>query len=132
MRAFWPTEEAKRTMPEVAKGMNESLKVVFSKTLTQSDWENTRFVNGDLLKETERLKRESDSDITILGSGSVVKTLAEAGLIDSFQFVVSPVALGRGKTIFANLKNRLAFQLVQSKAFKNGLIVSDYEPAKTG
>src|SRR5262245_2760959 len=77
MLAFWPTPQAKKDMPEIAKGMSQADKVVFSRTLTKSDWENTRFVKGDLAKEAEKLKRESDSDITILGSGSIVKELAE-------------------------------------------------------
>jgi dihydrofolate reductase len=130
MVRFWPTAQAKQAMPEVAKGMNEAEKVVFSRTLTRSDWENTRFVKGDLAREVEQLKREAKSDITILGSGSLVKELAEARLVDSFQFVVSPVALGAGKTLFANLKERLDLELEQSKGFKNGIVVSSYRPKR--
>ena len=128
MEKFWPTEQAKKAMPEVAKGMNEAEKVVFSRTLTRSDWQNTRFVKGDLVKEVERLKREAKSDITILGSGSILKELAEAGAVDEFQFVVSPVVLGAGKTSFAGLKQQLGLELVRSKAFKNGIVISSYTP----
>jgi dihydrofolate reductase len=130
MLAFWPTPEAKKTMPEVAKGMNEAEKIVFSRTVTRSDWQNTRFVNGELSREVEKIKREATGNITILGSGSLVKELAEAGLIDAFQVVVSPVALGAGKTIFANLSQKLELELEQSKGFKNGVVVSTYVPAK--
>jgi dihydrofolate reductase len=130
MLAYWPTPEAKKDIPEVAKGMDEAEKVVFSRTLAKSNWKNTRFVKGDLTKEVEKLKREAESDITILGSGSIVKQLADAGLIDAFQFVVSPVALGAGQTIFSGLAKKLDLELVKSKAFKNGIVVSDYVPTR--
>jgi dihydrofolate reductase len=128
MLAFWPTEQAKKQMPEVAKGMNENKKFVFSRTLTKSTWENTVFVKGDLAKEVEKLKREAERDITILGSGSLVKELAQLGLVDEFQFVVSPVALGAGMQLFAGLDGKLELALKTSKAFENGMIVSSYVP----
>jgi len=74
------------------------------------------------------LQREAESDITILGSGSLVKELAQAGLVDAFQFVVSPVALGAGMQLFAGLDGKLELALETSKAFKNGMIVSSYVP----
>jgi dihydrofolate reductase len=128
MLAFWPTAQAKKEMPEVAKGMNEAKKFVFSRTLTQSPWGNTVFLKGDLAREVEKLKREAESDITILGSGSLVKELAQAGLVDAFQFVVSPIALGAGMQLFAGLDRKLELTLETSKAFKNGMIVSTYVP----
>jgi dihydrofolate reductase len=128
MAAYWPTPEAKKAWPEVAKGMTDAQKVVLSRTLTSSDWENTRFVKGDLAKEVEKLKREADSDITILGSGAIVKELAEARLIDVLQFVVSPVALGAGKSIFAGVEKKLVLELTHSRSFKNGVVVLDYAP----
>lgn len=128
MRAFWPTAQAKKEIPEVARGMNDAKKFVFSRTLTKLDWENTVFVKGDLAKEVEKLKREAEKDITILGSGSLVTELAQAGLVDAFQFVVSPVALGAGIQLFAGLDGKLELVLESSKAFKNGMIVSSYVP----
>src|SRR6185295_16748421 len=44
MVAHWPTEAAKKQMPDVAKGMNEAKKVVFSKSLKSADWNNTRLI----------------------------------------------------------------------------------------
>lgn len=130
MNAYWPTPKAEEAFPEVAKGMSRAQKIVFSRTLATSDWENTRFVKGDLAKEVERLKREADSDITVLGSGSIVKELTEARLIDAFQFVVSPLALGAGQTIFTGLARKLDLELVKSRSFKNGVVVLDYVPAR--
>jgi dihydrofolate reductase len=128
MVAYWPTPQAKKDLPEVAQGMNESRKIVFSKTLTKSDWQNTEFRSGDLVKEVRKLKQEDD--IVILGSASIVTKLTEAGLVDELQLVVHPVLLGRGQTMFAGATEPCELKLTKTRAFENGVIVSSYAPAK--
>jgi dihydrofolate reductase len=130
MVSFWPTPQAKQDMPKVAEGMNRMRKIVFSKTLEKSDWENTEIVKGDLLSEVRKLKESSDGDITILGSASLVTQLTEAGLIDQYQFVVVPIALGAGRTIFGGMREPHRLKLRKSISFKNGNVVSSYEPAR--
>jgi dihydrofolate reductase len=130
MKSFWPTDAARQTMPEIAAAMNRYDKIVFSRTLDHSDWENTRVVNNDPVDEIRRIKLEDGRDLTILGSGSIVAQLAGAGLIDTFQFVVCPVALGAGRTLFEGLTNRVPLKLIGSRAFANGKIVADYELAR--
>src|SRR4051812_9787094 len=84
MAAWWPTPAAAKAMPDVAKGMNAAPKYVFSRSLKTADWANTIVLNGDPAQEIARLKRERS--MTVLGSGSIVKQLTAAGLIDDFQF----------------------------------------------
>ena len=72
MVSYWPTPEAKKNDPVVAEGMNSAPKVVFSRTLGKSPWSNTTVMKGDLATEVRKLKQGSGSDITILGSGSIV------------------------------------------------------------
>ena len=67
--------------------------------------------------------------MVILGSGSIVAPLADAGLLDEIQIVVNPVALGAGRTMFDGVKRRVAFTLTKSRAFKNGKVLLCYEPA---
>jgi dihydrofolate reductase len=126
MVAFWPTPQAKRELPKVAEGMNRMKKIVFSKTLDKSDWENTTFVKGDLVPFVRKLKESGDDDITILGSASLVTQLTEAGLIDEYQFVIVPIALGTGRTIFEGMKEPHRLKLKKSISFKNGNVVSSY------
>jgi dihydrofolate reductase len=64
----------------------------------------------------------------ILGSGSIVTQLADAGLIDTFQVVVNPVALGAGKTYLDGLTKRFELTLTNSRVFRNGAIVLWYSP----
>jgi dihydrofolate reductase len=92
MKAFWPTPMAAQMMPEVAKGMNAARKYVFSRSLKSTDWANTVILDCDPAQEVARLKKGDDKGLTILGSGSIVKQLTAAGLIDDFQFMVWAVA----------------------------------------
>jgi dihydrofolate reductase len=97
MASFWPTPMAARQMPAVAKGMNAARKYVASTTI-EPTWNNTHLLKGDLIKAVRALKAGDGSGVTVLGSGSVVAQLGEAGLVDEYQFVIIPVALGKGRS----------------------------------
>src|SRR5688572_23705499 len=71
MASFWPSEEARKTMPLVAKGMNESRKYVFSRSLEKVSWQNAKLVKGDLAGEIRTLKKEKGPDLLIMGSGTL-------------------------------------------------------------
>ena len=79
MASYWPTPVADQHNPAVAKGMNSMAKVVFSRTLDQASWNNTRLVKGDLVSEVRKMKNEPGPGMAILGSGSIVAQLAPAG-----------------------------------------------------
>lgn len=129
MASYWPTPIADQHMPEVAKGMNASPKVVFSRTLEKAEWNNTRLIKGDLATEARRLKEEDGPGMCILGSGSIVAQLAAAGLIDEYQMVIDPVALGKGRSMFEGLPSMLELNLARTRIFKNGKVFLSYEPA---
>jgi dihydrofolate reductase len=59
MASFWPTDMAQKMMPEMAKTMNASPKLVFSRTLRKADWSNTTLLSGDPATEIARLKRKA-------------------------------------------------------------------------
>jgi dihydrofolate reductase len=128
MAAFWPTPEAHRMLPVVAKGMNEMPKFVFSKTLDAVTWTNTTLLKADPVTEVRRLKKEAGPDLVIMGSGTIVSRLAASGLIDEYQFVVHPVVLGEGRTLFEGAEKQLGFKLISTRSFKNGNLVVRYEP----
>lgn len=128
MASWWPSPMAAQAMPDVAAGMNAAPKVVFSRTLPSADWSNTTLVKDDLVPAVRRLKSEPGPDMAILGSGSIVTQLADAGLIDALQVVVNPVALGAGTSLFAGLTTRLELTLTKSRVFKNGAVVLWYVP----
>jgi len=129
MANFWPTQMAMERMPEVAKGMNQLAKFVASRTLDEASWENTTLLKGDLIAAIRKLKKEEGPDLAILGSGSIVSQLAEAGLVDEFQMVVNPIVLGRGRTLFEGVKERIPLKLIKTRPFSNGNVVLYYAPA---
>jgi dihydrofolate reductase len=126
MAAFWPSPAAAQMMPEVAAGMNRARKYVFSRSLKNSDWENTVILNGDPAQEIARLKREGELPLTVLGSGSIVKQLNAAGLIDDYQLMVCPVILGGGRTLFEGATGRPVLTLANSRTFQNGRVFLHY------
>jgi dihydrofolate reductase len=74
------------------------------------------------------LKHEPGEDMVILGSGSIVSQVAQAGLIDEYQIVVKPVALGEGRTMFEGIKQKLSLKLTKTRTFTNGNVLLSYEP----
>ena len=126
MASFWPTEAARQRMPEVAEGMNTLPKVVFSRTLREAPWKNTRLVKGDMVAEVRKMKSEPGRGMVILGSGSVVSQLTEAALIDELQIVVNPIVLGRGRTLFETVKKSVPLKRVDTRVFGNGNVVLSY------
>ncbi len=128
MASYWPTPSAIKNDPIVAEGMNRMPKVVFSSTLDKASWNNTKLVKSDIVSEIRKMKKEPGTDMAILGSGSIVSQLAEAGLIDEYQIVINPVVLGKGKTMFDGIKEKLTLTLTKTRTFGNGNVLLCYEP----
>src|SRR5215470_775271 len=128
MFSYWPTPMAKQKNPLVAEAMNSAQKCIFSRTLKEAKWQNTKLFKSDLVGEVQKLKRQSGKGICILGSGTIVTQLAEARLIDELQIAVSPILLGKGKTPFETLKQRLPLELLKTRPFKNGNVIHYYGP----
>ena len=129
MKSFWPTPMAAEQFPDVAKGMNELPKVVFSRTMTEATWNNTRLIKGDIENEVRKLKDESGDQLVVMGSGTIVSQLTQAGLVDEYQMVLNPLVLGEGRTMFEGVTNKLPLKLTNTRTFKNGNVLLTYEPA---
>jgi len=129
MASFWPTPVATQHMPVVAERMNNLPKVVFSRTLKQASWNNTTLLKGDPAAEMRKLKQAAGDGLAIMGSGSIVSQLTEAGgLIDEYQIVVNPIVLGKGRTLFEGVTRKVPLRLSQSRAFRNGNVLLCYQP----
>ncbi|MBZ5524041.1 MAG: dihydrofolate reductase family protein [Acidobacteriia bacterium] len=128
MSSFWPTPMAIRNYPVVAERMNSLPKVVFSRTMKKAAWNNTRLVKDGMAAEVRKMKKEPGKGMVILGSGSVVAQLAQEDLIDEFQIVLNPIALGRGRTMFEGIRERLTLKHTKSRTFGNGNVLLCYEP----
>jgi dihydrofolate reductase len=110
--------------------MNSIPKVVFSRTLDQAGWNNTRLVNSDAEGEVARLKRQSGKNMLIFGSADLSASLSQAGLIDEFRLGVVPVVLGGGNPLFKPAPDRLPMKLLEARPLKTGCVILRYEPSK--
>jgi dihydrofolate reductase len=129
MVAFWPTPAAFESNPTVAEQMNALDKVVYSRTMEEATWENTTLVTHDLEDDVRQRKAADGAGLVVMGSGTIVSQLAEAGLIDEFQFVINPVVLGQGRTLFETVTKRFDVTRTSERAFGNGNVVITYEPS---
>ena len=127
MASWWPSQNAINAMPEVANGMNRAEKIVCSNTLQHAYWQNTRIMSRDIVAQIAELKKTSPKDITILGSGNLSTQLAEAGLINTYQIMIDPVAIGKGTSIFSGIKEQLNLKLTDTRSFKSGTVLLRYE-----
>jgi dihydrofolate reductase len=85
-------------------------------------------VRNGLAAEVRKIKKEPGKDLAILGSGSIVSQLTQERLIDEYQIVVNPLILGKGRTMFEGIKDRLTLKLTKTRTFGNGNVLLCYEP----
>ena len=128
MAGFWPTPSAARDDPVTAEKMNRLPKIVFSKTLSNVTWQNTRLVKENIVEEILRLKGELGKDLLILGSSDLSVALIQNSLIDEFRIMLNPVVLGSGPPLFKGLQERLNLRLLKTKMFRSGNVLLYYRP----
>jgi len=128
---FIPHWAALMENPETAdiftQKMANTHKVVFSKTLTVSAWDNTDLATGDLVEEVKKLKTMDGGDIITYGGAGFASSLIKAGLVDEYHLFINPAALGNGMPIFRELEGRLNLKLVKAQAFEGDIVVIYYK-----
>ena len=108
--AAWPSREG-----PFADKLNNDPKCVVSNTLTHPEWQNTTVISGDVVDGISRLKVETEGTILVAGSGTLVRTLLAADLVDELRLMVFPTVLGRGERLFPDGIDRLKFKLAESR-----------------
>ncbi len=122
MKAHWT---AATTEPgSITSFMNALPKLVASRTLTASDWNNTR-ITADIVAEIGQLKQENDGPIYVFGSADLTHSLLRAGLVDELLLCTVPVVLGAG-TPFFKPGNRIALDRIESTPLANGCVINRY------
>lgn len=116
------------TADEFSHKMVDTVKVVFSKTLAASEWDNTELATGGLAEEITKLKAQDGGDIITYGGAGFASALIKEGLIDEYHIFINPAAIGKGITIFAGLESRLNLQLVKAREFECGVVLLFYKP----
>jgi dihydrofolate reductase len=127
-----PHHSGKRTREHaaVAKWLNESAKLVFSRSLKNATWKNSRILHKFDPREIEAMKRQPGKAMMIFGSGSIVSQLTEHGLIDEYQFVLCPILLAAGRPLLSNVSKNARLKLVEAKPYPSGDVLLRYTLAK--
>ena len=129
MSSHWPTADqqpdATPAQIEFARRWRDMPKVVFSSTIDQVDW-NTRLVTGDAVAEITRLKAENGGPMDI-GGATLAGAAMRAGLIDEYALATYPVLVGGGTPFFTALDSWVSLNLVETRTFPDGVLLTRYE-----
>jgi len=122
--AQWPD-----STDEIAALMNAATKVVFSRTLDRVDWANARLATRDVAEEIADLKRQPGKDIAVSGGARLAQHVSRLGLVDEYDVIVHPVALGTGMRLFGDLDHPLLLDQIGCERFDTGAARLRYRPA---
>jgi len=123
--SFWP-EQVDNPFAAVLDAMQ---KYVVSTTLVDPlPWQNSTLVDGDAATSVAALKRETEQDLVVLGSGELVRGLAGADLVDEYVLMIHPLVLGAGRRLFDGTGPMAALELTDSLTSTTGVFIGTYRP----
>ncbi len=102
--------------------------VVSSDPATKLDWPNSTLVHGDIPAAVADLKQSGTGDLTIMGSGRLIRSLLPHGLIDEFLLMIHPIVLGSGQRLFEPDNHVTELSLVDSTPTTKDVILATYQP----
>ena len=123
MAGYWPSAPRE----EIADKMNSLPKVVVSGTLQKVEWNNSALIRGNIAEGITKLKAKPGKDIVILGSAMLAAFLLQEGLIDEYRVIVVPLLLGRGHSLFPNIKRGIDLKLEKTTMLHSGVAVLYYQ-----
>lgn len=126
---YWQTlienPSGEKSMDDFARTMDKIPKIVFSRTLTNLEWESAKLASQPIEEMITELKRQPGRDI-LIGSRSLIVELTNLNLIDEYQLCIHPVVIGKGLPLFDKIKDRTVFELIKTKVFSSGAIILYY------
>ena len=125
---YWPNQKGDKY--GIANHKNSIPKYVVTSRPLQAQWNNSTIIQDNVLEEIARLKEQPGRNILIEGSAVLVQSLAQAGLIDNYQFLVHPSLAGNGKRFFKEGAGLTKLKLIESKPLSSGVVALSYEPSK--
>jgi dihydrofolate reductase len=135
MASFWLTvpgnPESSQGEREHAQFLQDSTKIVVSRTLDKIEWNNspnTVLIKDNIAETINKIKNQPGKHIWFLGSVNLAQTFMELGLIDEYRLNINPVILSEGNAFFANLSHKIPLKLVESQTLKSGVLTLRYQP----
>jgi dihydrofolate reductase len=129
MAAYWPTDQARGNDPAITSRMNTKPKLVFSTALEHARWSNTTIIAGEAVDQIGAVKTAPGGELLVLGSAHLTAHFAAAGVLDELRIMVCPIAIGQGRSLFGDLKDRLSLSLVDVRQFDSGNVLLTYRPS---
>jgi len=130
---YWPTvvknPTGNKPMDEFAVTIDNISKIVFSHTLKNVEWKNTRIAKGGIKEEVLALKQQPGKDI-LIGSPSLIVASMNLNLLDEFQLCVHPIIVGSGLQLLKNIIHRIDLKLLRTKTFGCGAVILYYKPTE--
>lgn len=123
---YWPGSDDE----PFASFINGAPKYVVSDSLREATWNNTRIIGGDVAAGIRALKADTDGDIGMSGSATLVRWLLANGLLDQLNLLVHPIAVGTGRRLFEDTP-RHPLRLVSQETFRSGVLNLAYAPDDT-
>lgn len=111
-----------------ASFINNVPKYVVSNTLTSATWNNTTIVSGDVAGRLREIEAETDGDVAMSGSATLVRWLLANGLLDELRLLVHPIAVGHGQRLFEDTPT-YPLRLTRHETFQTGVLNLTYVPA---
>ncbi|GAA0267896.1 dihydrofolate reductase family protein [Cryptosporangium japonicum] len=128
MRGYWPARSEDTT--GVSAYLDQVRKYVVSRSLTEAGWEPTTILRGPLRDDIAALKAEPGRDIVVTGSIDLVRQLVAEDLVDEYRLFVHPSVVGRGARLFPDGVERPRMRLLESRAFRSGVVLLRYSAAR--
>jgi dihydrofolate reductase len=129
--SYWPSvadnESADSRDRAFSKWLNSVEKIVFSSTLKDATWENSRIVDADPAAVVRDLQKQAGGNIIVLASSSLIKRLLEADALDCLSITLCPEVAGGGARLFENGLPPSSWTLRQSKVTESGAICLLYD-----
>jgi dihydrofolate reductase len=129
--SYWPAvadnPEADERDRKFSAWLNRTEKVVFSTTLTEAPWENSRVVAGDLPEEVRKLRAGDGGDIIVLASGSIIRALLDAELLDRLCITLCPAVVGGGARLLEDGLPASTWTLVDTTTSESGALCLVYD-----
>ena len=129
MSAYWQTADqdpdATPMVVDFARIWREMPKVMFSRTLESVDG-NSRLERGDPVEVVTKLKAETEGTLEVAGA-TLAAPIVQAGLVDEFRMVISPIAVGGGTPFFPSLPSWMSLRLLENRNFPGGTVLLRYE-----
>jgi dihydrofolate reductase len=128
--AAWPGITRDPSTPDRVRDLGAWMdaveKVVFSTTLTATEWESSRLATQPLEAEVKALKGQPGRDIFVMNSASIIHQLLRADLVDDLRMAIVPSVVGGGLRLLPDGLPPSKWELAETTTLAHGAVGLQY------